>query len=156
MSETKPLTYSSFARLGNISCEWERDGRCSAYFYEPIDVDLPETASPSWGFGAEITFYDRTGNKLLEKHVRVHDLNPIGDTLVFHQETKIWWELASARVIYRNGRWFVRWAGWCNTRKAYMMNVGLPAFQQRPEDVQFMRPLIDALPEASRTEGEQA
>ena len=50
------------------SGEFEQDPDAAHWgvFWEPLDVDLPETAKPSCCYNDCIVFYDKTGNKLLK------------------------------------------------------------------------------------------
>ena len=135
-SVPRPLCYKSFAHCGMCECEWTANGKHSIHLWEPIDSDAPEDAHPSWNYSA-ITFYDRSGNKLLIRQVNVHDLTRIGDTYVCigNHENAHWWHVVSGSLIWRPEytprAWFVRWLCYDNDDRSRMLNAGWSIFQQR-------------------------
>ena len=94
-------------------------------FWEPLQVDLPESAKPSCCYGNSIVFYDRTGNKLLCDYVRHYEFMGPHPHLLWLDGK--WREVVNGRCEYRDGQWFMRWGVAVNTRYAEILNAGWSA-----------------------------
>lgn len=136
MPDPKPMSLRRFSTLWLCEAEWEPDGLQSVHIWEPLDVDAPEDAHPSCDYGREVTFYDRTGNGLIARHVRHHELSGLED-LVLLDGT--WWQVQSGRPMYRNGRWWMRWWAQKNSRYAIMANAGFWAYQDPDGGIQWIK-----------------
>ncbi len=105
------------------SGEFEPDDEGSHWgvFWEPLYVDLPESAHPSCCLGQDIVFYDKTGNKLLKDHVRHYGFMGASPHLL--NLNGMWREVVGGRVEYRpNLGWYMRWSVVTNSRFAMMLN----------------------------------
>lgn len=137
MNQSKPAEQPSepIAASINAACklwhvnsgEYEQDEGSEHWgvFWEPLQVDLPESAKPSCFHGGGIVFYDRTGNKLLCDYVRHYEFMGASPHLL--QLAGKWREVVNGRCEYRNGHWFMRWGVATNTRFALMMNAFDPS-----------------------------
>lgn len=123
MSEPIPASINACCKLWHVnSGEFTRDEDAPHWgaFWEPLNVNLPESARPSCCYGRDIIFYDRTGNKLLVDHVRHYDFMGPHPHLLYVGDA--WREVVSGRVEYRDGNWYMRWAVATNTRFALLAN----------------------------------
>ena len=105
------------------SGEFEQDPEAEHWgvFWEPLDVNLPDSARPSCCLGQDIVFYDKTGNKLLKDHVRHYGFMGAHPHLL--NVNGRWREIVSGRVEYRDGKgWYMRWTVVTNSRFAMMLN----------------------------------
>lgn len=105
------------------SGEFEQDPDAEHWgvFWEPLDVNLPESAKPSCCYTDSIVFYDRTGNKLLKDFVSHYGFNGAHPHLLNLKGR--WREVVSGRVEYRAGLgWYMRWSVVTNSRFAMMLN----------------------------------
>lgn len=131
MSDPKPMSLLAFAKLWHCEAEFEKERPDATHWWvvwEPLDTDAPEDARPyCYGIG-EIDFYDRTGNRHLDRRVRCHDLTAPHPMLVLLKDG-VWREVLSGKVVYRNGRWHMRWLCATNTRAAMMMNAGFAEYR---------------------------
>lgn len=96
-------------------------------FWEPLKVDLPETAKPGCCYGNHIVFYDRSGNKLLKDYITTYELMAPHPHLLYLAGK--WREVVNGRVEYREGQWFMRWGVATNTRFAIAMNTAMEALK---------------------------
>lgn len=129
MSDRKPMSLSAFAKLWRCEAEFEPEGEAGTWWvvWEPLDTAAGEDARPSI-FGDRVCFYDRTGNRKVESYVPFHDLDdPFPNLLLLGDG--VWREVLSGRVVYRDGRWYMRWLAATNTRAARMMNAGFPEYR---------------------------
>jgi hypothetical protein len=122
-AEPKPASVSAAFKCWCVnSGEYTPDEHSEHWgvFWEPLQVDLPETARPACCYTDSIIFYDRTGNKLLKDHVRHFGfIEPFPNLL--HVAGK-WREVFNGRVEYRDGRWYMRWGVATNARFAKLLN----------------------------------
>jgi hypothetical protein len=124
-SHARPMSLSAFAKLWHCDAEFQADGDSKHWvvIWEPLDVTAPPDARPHvYGMG-EISFYDRTGNALIVRRARYHDLNDTFPNLLLMSDG-IWRESMPGEIVYRDGRWWHRFRGADNTRAARMMNAG--------------------------------
>ncbi len=138
MPEPKPVSCRGFAHLYFAEGEWEPNGRCSIYLYEPLSIEAPADARPSCCYSTEVHFYDCTGNKFLGK-VRTHSFMGWSPTLLLVDGTGLWWEVGGGTVVYRNGRWFMRWTLYRNSREAYGANVGMLGWRDPDWALELLR-----------------
>lgn len=136
MPDVKPMSLRRFSTLWLCEAEWEPDGPQSIHIWEPLDVDAPEDAHPYCHGLGEITFYDRTGNGLIARSVRHHEISGLED-LVLLDGT--WWQVISGQVIYRDSRWWMRWWAQKNGRYAIMANAGFWAYQDPEGGVEWIK-----------------
>ena len=94
-------------------------------FWEPLRVNLPETARPSCCYNDSIVFYDRSGNKLLADYVRHYGFISVHPHLLWLDGK--WREVVNGRVEFRDGQWYMRWGVATNTRFAEVLNAGWSA-----------------------------
>lgn len=109
------------------SGEFEQDPEAEHWgvFWEPLDVDLPDTARPSCCLSDCIVFYDRTGNKLLQDMVRHYSFMGAHPHLLYLNGQ--WREVIAGRVEYRQGKgWYMRWSVVTNSRFSLMLNKEVP------------------------------
>lgn len=98
----------------------------SLYFWEPLNVDAPPDARPHCCYIRTVIFYashdwqrgvvtklaecesawDLLGQRWTEEHIGWAALAPF----VEHEGSV--YELASAQVVYKDGRWWKRWLAW--------------------------------------------
>ncbi len=122
-TEPKPASVSAAFKCWYVnSGEYTPDERIKNWgvYWEPLQVDLPESARPSCCLINSIIFYDRTGNKLLKDYVKHYGFMGPSPHLL-HLEGK-WREVFNGRVEYRDGHWYMRWGVATNTRLAQMLN----------------------------------
>ena len=124
----KPMSCQALVKAWYCEAAFTRDGAHFVHVWEPLDVDLPETARPYCYGAGEIDFYDKTGNTVLWRRVRHHQFCGGKDVLLLSDGR--FYEVYSGQVLFREGRWFMRW--WCgdNTRAARMLNAGWPEYQR--------------------------
>lgn len=130
MNEPQAASITAFAKLWTVnSGEFTQDNDAPHWgaFWEPLKVDLPETAKPSCCYGNHIVFYDSSGNKLLKDYVTTYDFCNVHPHLLYLSGK--WREVVNGRVEYRGGQWYMRWAVATNTRHARMMNAGYQALK---------------------------
>lgn len=123
----KSLSLNRFATLWDCECDFEWHCQQQCYAWEPLDIDAPHDARPSCFLGNRVSFYDVTGNKPLGELTH-RDLQGVAPTLMLLRDGT-WVEVLSGRVLYRAGKWCMRWLCAKNTRTARMMNAGFPAFR---------------------------
>ena len=121
--QQEPASLNAACKLWHVtSGVFEEDGGGSFWgkFWEPLRVDLPESARPTCCLSNSIVFYDRTGNKLLKDHVR--HLEVMSDHPHLLLLDGLWREVLSGRVEFRDGQWFMCWLVAWNTHYARMLN----------------------------------
>jgi hypothetical protein len=131
INQPTPASINAFFKCWIVnSGEFTQDNDAPHWgaFWEPLKLDLPDTAKPSCCYGNQIVFYDRTGNKLLKDYVTTYDFIGPHPHLLFLEGK--WREVVNGRVEYRDGQWFMRWTVVTNSRIARMMNAGWEAVKQ--------------------------
>jgi len=123
-ADPKPASVSAAFKCWYVnSGEYTPDERSQHWgvFWEPLHVDLPESARPSCCYSNSIVFYDRTGNNKLLKDFVKHSGFLAPHPHLLHLDGK-WREVFNGRVEYRGGHWHMRWGVSTNTRYASLLN----------------------------------
>ena len=125
MNKTEPIaaSISAACKLWYVtSGEFtpDDDSQYWGAFWEPLKIDLPETARPSCCYTNSIVFYNKSGNKLLKDYVSHYSFTGVHPHLL--NLAGKWREVVNGRVEYRNGQWFMRWGVATNTRWAKTLN----------------------------------
>lgn len=124
MSDPTPASINAMFKCWHVnSGEYEPDADPQSKwgaFWEPLKVDLPDTAKPSCCYSDCIAFYDRSGNRLLRDFVRHYQFMGVHPHLLWLDG--MWREVVNGRVEYRDGHWYMRWGVATNTKYARMLN----------------------------------
>jgi hypothetical protein len=115
--QIKPFSMSRFCTLWRCECEFEVDGNL-VYLWEPLHphVGIGPEAKPRWEY-EQIVFY-RPEQKdwiYVNRHL-MFDKAGFNDVLVLKNGQPV--EVVGAQVVWREGRWFIRWHGYKHSRLA--------------------------------------
>jgi len=130
---------NAFAFLYDCKADFEQNGRNMRYIFEPLqDVHIkitnrmycpygriPSDANP-WCCYLNTVQFIKNGIEIAR--AIIHEMNKVCPLLVLMQDG-IWYEVTGGRCEYRDGQWMMIWLAYRNTRHAWMMNYGMPAYR---------------------------
>jgi hypothetical protein len=121
----RPMSLSAAFKGWHCDAEYEPhpEWASTIIIWEPLDVEAPEDARPYIHGIYSVDFYDRTGNMMIAKDVRRHDLNSSFPTLLLMSDG-CWYEAGYSRCVYRDDRWWMKHYARKNTRAAAVLNAG--------------------------------
>lgn len=131
MSEPVAMSVSACCKLWWVTSgefEMEPGSENWGCLWEPLDTSASPDAKPYCLLSQEIEFVEPHGQG--RQRTTHYNWSACIHPQLVHVNN-LWWEIGGGQVLYRNGRWHMRWSVRKNTRFANAANAAMTAYKEQ-------------------------